>query len=312
MCCAGSRLLVQEGIAERLVAKLRARMEKLRVGSPLDKAVDIGAIVAPVQLERIQRAGGAGRRRRRDDVAAVVGLPDRGLLLSADAVHRRAAVVDDRAGRDLRPGARDDDVPHAGRSRSRSRTTRRTASPRACGRRTSTSRSTSRRRSRRAWCGSTRPICSTPRRALAAIARAGSGAKAGARGCGSIVKRGRGDRACEGVAARAQSSRARTRRQRARSRRCPPIDRTPKLFIGGKQARPDSRLHARIDSPTGELVGEVGRRKSQGHPQRRRGGARGAASWARATGHKRAQILYYIAENLAGARGGVRRAHRRR
>ena len=54
VCCAGSRLLVQEGVAERLVAKLRARMEKLRVGSPLDKAVDMGAIVAPVQLERIR------------------------------------------------------------------------------------------------------------------------------------------------------------------------------------------------------------------------------------------------------------------
>src|SRR5579862_7913131 len=54
VCCAGSRLLVQEGIADRLVQKLRARMEKLRIGSPLDKAVDMGAIVAPVQLERIR------------------------------------------------------------------------------------------------------------------------------------------------------------------------------------------------------------------------------------------------------------------
>src|SRR5216117_3460923 len=54
VCCAGSRLLVQEGIAERLTDKLRARMEKLRVGSPLDKAVDMGAIVAPVQLDRIR------------------------------------------------------------------------------------------------------------------------------------------------------------------------------------------------------------------------------------------------------------------
>ncbi|MGH7713706.1 MAG: aldehyde dehydrogenase family protein, partial [Gemmatimonadaceae bacterium] len=54
VCCAGSRLLVQEGIAKRLEEKLRARMEKLRVGSPLDKAVDMGAIVAPVQLERIR------------------------------------------------------------------------------------------------------------------------------------------------------------------------------------------------------------------------------------------------------------------
>ena len=54
VCCAGSRLLVQEGIAERLLTKLRARMEKLRVGPPLDKAIDMGAIIAPVQLERIR------------------------------------------------------------------------------------------------------------------------------------------------------------------------------------------------------------------------------------------------------------------
>src|SRR6185503_8642530 len=54
VCCAGSRILVQESVAPRLIEKLRARMETLRVGSPLDKSVDIGAIVAPVQLEKIQ------------------------------------------------------------------------------------------------------------------------------------------------------------------------------------------------------------------------------------------------------------------
>ncbi len=54
VCCAGSRILVQEGVADRLVAKLKARMETLRVGDPLDKAVDMGAIIAPVQLEKIQ------------------------------------------------------------------------------------------------------------------------------------------------------------------------------------------------------------------------------------------------------------------
>ena len=54
VCCAGSRLLVHEGIADDLTARLRARMEKLRVGAPLDKSMDIGAIVAPSQLERIQ------------------------------------------------------------------------------------------------------------------------------------------------------------------------------------------------------------------------------------------------------------------
>src|SRR5215207_4897504 len=54
VCCAGSRILVQEGLSERLVAKLKERMETLRVGDPLDKAVDLGAIIAPVQLEKIQ------------------------------------------------------------------------------------------------------------------------------------------------------------------------------------------------------------------------------------------------------------------
>src|SRR6266704_3081074 len=55
VCCAGSRLLVQEDIADRLINKLRARMEKLRIGDPLDKAVDMGAIVSPGQLQEIQR-----------------------------------------------------------------------------------------------------------------------------------------------------------------------------------------------------------------------------------------------------------------
>src|SRR5882762_4395130 len=55
VCCAGSRLLMQESIAEVLLGKIRDRMSTLRVGSPLDKSIDIGAIVARVQLDRIQR-----------------------------------------------------------------------------------------------------------------------------------------------------------------------------------------------------------------------------------------------------------------
>src|SRR6201998_2308741 len=54
VCCAGSRLLMQESIAVSLTKKLQARMAVLRVGAPLDKTTDIGAIVARVQLERIE------------------------------------------------------------------------------------------------------------------------------------------------------------------------------------------------------------------------------------------------------------------
>lgn len=62
VCCAGSRALVQEGIAEHFHDRLRARMEKLRVGDPLDKAMDMGAVVAPVQVEQITAKVQAGVR----------------------------------------------------------------------------------------------------------------------------------------------------------------------------------------------------------------------------------------------------------
>ena len=53
VCCAGSRLLVHEPVADVFYAKLRARMDKLRIGSPLDKSIDVGAIVDPKQLNAI-------------------------------------------------------------------------------------------------------------------------------------------------------------------------------------------------------------------------------------------------------------------
>ena len=89
VCCAGSRLLVQEGIAERSYDKLRARMEKLRVGDPLDKAIDIGAMVEPVQLEHIRGAGREGVERGRADAGSRRGpLPAR-----AASIRRRCSPV---------------------------------------------------------------------------------------------------------------------------------------------------------------------------------------------------------------------------
>ena len=54
VCCAGSRLLVQESVADEVIAKLKDRMETLIVGDPLDKNTDIGAINSPMQLDKIQ------------------------------------------------------------------------------------------------------------------------------------------------------------------------------------------------------------------------------------------------------------------
>ncbi len=62
VCCAGSRLLVQESIAERFVAKLKTRMASLRVGDPMDKNTDVGAINSRGQLQRIRKLVTAGER----------------------------------------------------------------------------------------------------------------------------------------------------------------------------------------------------------------------------------------------------------
>src|SRR5690606_9116244 len=54
VCCAGSRLLVQEGVADAFLAKVKGRMEKLRLGDPLDKNTDIGPLVDRTQLDRVK------------------------------------------------------------------------------------------------------------------------------------------------------------------------------------------------------------------------------------------------------------------
>src|SRR5271166_4239288 len=80
VCCAGSRLLMQESISEALLEKIRERMSKLRVGPPLDKAIDIGAIVAPVQLERIRRLVDQGIADGANCWQPQIEMPSRGLF----------------------------------------------------------------------------------------------------------------------------------------------------------------------------------------------------------------------------------------
>jgi aldehyde dehydrogenase (NAD+) len=79
----------------------------------------------------------------------------------------------------------------------------------------------------------------------------------------------------------------------------PPIDRTPKMYIGGKQARPDSGYARLVLGAHGQVIGEVGdgNRKDIRNAVEAARGALG--NWSAATGYNRAQILYYVAENLA-------------
>ena len=78
VCCAGSRLLVQEPIFEPLLEKLKARLETLRVGDPLDKNTDIGAINSRAQLSKIEELVAAGVEEGAEIYQPACDLPERG------------------------------------------------------------------------------------------------------------------------------------------------------------------------------------------------------------------------------------------
>jgi aldehyde dehydrogenase (NAD+) len=78
VCCAGSRLLVEESVHDVLVKKLRDRMSTLRLGDPLDKNTDVGAINSKMQLERIRELVAAGEQEGADRFSAPVRIPEKG------------------------------------------------------------------------------------------------------------------------------------------------------------------------------------------------------------------------------------------
>ena len=78
VCCAGSRLLVQESIADQLIAKLKRRLGTLRVGDPLDKNTDVGAINSKAQLDRIKDLVAAGQEEGAEIYQPACDLPERG------------------------------------------------------------------------------------------------------------------------------------------------------------------------------------------------------------------------------------------
>ncbi len=78
VCCAGSRLLVQESMADMVVDRLRRRLTTLRLGDPLDKNTDIGAINSPQQLDKIRQLSAAGDAEGAQRWSAPCRLPDRG------------------------------------------------------------------------------------------------------------------------------------------------------------------------------------------------------------------------------------------
>jgi aldehyde dehydrogenase (NAD+) len=78
VCCAGSRLLIQENVADRVLESLKRRMAQLRLGDPLDKNTDIGAINSAAQLERIRELSDAGSAEGAERWSPPCDLPERG------------------------------------------------------------------------------------------------------------------------------------------------------------------------------------------------------------------------------------------
>ena len=379
VCCAGSRLLVQEGIEARLLDKLRARMEKLRVGDPLDKAVDIGAIVAPVQLQRIRDLVAQGERegatvwqpswacpteglfypptlvtgvapastlarvevfgpvlaamtfRTKSEAVALANNTPYGLAASVWSENINTALDVARAikagtvwincsnlfdaasgfggyresgfGREggkeglyeyLRPPWEAHATEGAGE------TPAPLGAPAASRRTIEGARfdDSGHRDSDQAGGPSALPVDTDDE-----LADDGSADRASIHmAVSELIVGERSPLTVIGAADSNGSSPSPAVRERGLGGEgLPPLDRTPKLYIGGKQARPDSGYSRPVLAPDGRRAGEAG----EGNRKDVRNAveaAHAAAGWAAGTAHARAQVIYYIAENLA-ARG---------
>ncbi len=294
VCCAGSRLLVQEGVHDRFIEKLKARMETLRVGDPLDKAIDIGAIVHPVQLERIRSLVETGVKEGAHLHQPKAGVPASGCFYPPTlltGVHPAATVSRVEIFGPVLVA-----------------TTFRTPSEAV-----ELANNTEYGLAASVWSETlSLALDIAPKLKCGVVWVNGTNMFDAGVGFGGYKESGFGrEGGREGLSAYSRPKWLAKAKPVAEKPAVAPsgepvsaafVDRTAKFYIGGKQARPDGGYSRAIVSPSGALVGEVG----EGNRKDIRNAveaARKAASWSAASEHNRAQILYYIAENL-DARAG--------
>jgi aldehyde dehydrogenase (NAD+) len=295
VCCAGSRLLLQEGIAETFRKRLIRRMETLRVGPPLDKAIDIGAIVDPVQLERIKSLVETGVKEGAQKYQAAAALPESGCFypptLLWNVQPSSTVAIEEIFGPVLVAmtfRTPDEAVAVANNTRyglaasvwSETIGLALDIAPKL--------------KAGVVWINATNLFDAGV--GFGGYRESGFGREGGREGITEYLK----PKAWSGRKPRATQAAPSASDDRS-GFELPPIDRTPKLFIGGKQVRPDGNYSRAVLSPKGKHLGEVG----EGNRKDIRNAvaaARAAEAWANATQHNRAQILYYLAENLS-ARG---------
>ena len=293
VCCAGSRLLVHEGIAAELEAKIRARMETLRVGSPLDKSIDMGAIVDPIQLDRIRTLVDAGVAEGAQMWQPSWAVPTVGCFYPPTlftGVSPAARIVQEeifgpvlvsmtfRTPSEAVELANNTPYGLASSVWTENINLALDIAPKI--------------KSGIVWVNSTNLFDAAA--GFGGYKESGFGREGGREGMHEYLAPSWKKTAAPltepaPVAASAADS---------NDFAMPGIDRTPKFFVGGKQVRPDGGYTIAVRSADGRTIGEVG----DGNRKDLRNAvaaAHAAKGWARMTGHNRAQILYYIAENLA-------------
>jgi len=311
VCCAGSRILVQESIEERLAGKLRNRMERLRMGDPLDKGVDMGAIVAPVQLEKIQGLVERGVEEGAEMWQPSWSCPEEGWFYPPTLFTRVqpaatisrveifgpvVAMTSFRTPAEAVQLANDTRYGLAASVWSENLNLALDVAPKI--------------KAGTVWVNCTNLFDAAS--GFGGYRESGFGREGGREGLweylvpdfegdlppieadgGSGDGRDRPELLGVGGAAATEKDGESGEPDAGP----PPVDRTPKMYVGGRQRRPDAEYVLPVLGPTGERVGEVGRgnRKDLRNAVEAAHAARG---WGGATAHLRAQVLYYVAENL--------------
>ncbi|MEM1411790.1 MAG: aldehyde dehydrogenase family protein [Pseudomonadota bacterium] len=298
VCCAGSRLLVQESVAEPLLEKVRERMSKLVVGDSLEKGIDIGAVVDPVQLDRIRSLVALGEEEGATVWQPACRLPEDGSFYPPTLLT------------DVQPSATLAQEEIFGPVLI-SMTFRTPAEAVALANNSRYGLAAS------VWtenvnlaldvapalkAGTVWVNCTNQFDAAAGFGgyrESGFGREGGKEGLYGYVKPCWEAKLSSTPVYEAVTPEA---PQDSSGERVAAIDRTAKLYIGGKQARPDGGYSIIAYDASGFAAGELpdGNRKDLRNAVE---AAVKSPGWTRTSAHNRAQVLYYIAENLAARQG---------
>ena len=294
VCCAGSRLLVQESIAEKFYQKLRVRMETLRIGDPMDKTVDMGAIVSKEQFKTIDDMVKLGVKEGCTIYQSKNAVPKEGWFypptLFTDVSTSSVIAQEEIFGPVLVAmtfRSHNEAVALANNSRyglaasiwTENINLALDIAPKV--------------KAGSVWINCTNQFDAAS--GFGGYRESGFGREGGKEGLYEYMNPKIDDEfASQPIVPKAEKSKA----VKKTSNSLAEIDRTTKMYIGGKQARPDGGYSTEIKNAFGEYIGEV----SEGGRKDIRNAVEAAhaeKSWAGMTGHARAQVLYYIAENLA-------------